>query len=352
VIDNILDFSKMEAGQFRLDSYDFRFHKLEESLHSMFQGLILEHQLQLVVAFDPTIPEVVKGDLQRLNQVLYNLVGNAIKFTKQGEVRVNARLLSDGENEMVIHFEVIDTGIGIPPDQLPRIFKLFEQFDNSITREYGGTGLGLPIAMELVELMGGEMGVHSEYGKGTQFWFTSTLRKGDPAMLAAVDNESDLPNSLLGMKILLAEDNPFNQQVATDLLEQEGAEVHLARNGSEAVDLASRFRFDCILMDMQMPVMGGIEASRTIRSRPALAQVPIIAMTANASLDDRNQCLEAGMNDFITKPVRPALLFSAILRQIHRSSGATEEPTPLPETPTAEGASNPRPGLPARDGWQ
>ncbi len=311
IINDILDFAKIEAGMLHIGASRFSVDHIRQNLLGVFEEQVAEKNIRFAIDFDPAIPASLSGDMLRLDQVLINLIGNAFKFTKEGEIVVRARLIDERPSDCVVRFEVSDTGIGISSGQLDHLFQSFHQADQSIARRYGGTGLGLAICKQLVERMGGEIGVESTLGKGSQFWFKVPLGK----LAAAVEGEEReaAPLDMLkGAKILLAEDNEFNQQVATEMLEQAGAVVSLARDGVEALDRLRRERFDCVLMDIQMPDLDGLEATRHIRADAALMDTLVIAMTANASLEDQTACREVGMDDFITKPVSPATLYSKI----------------------------------------
>ena len=280
--------------------------------------------LHLVRDLDPRLTgQQLLGDPLRLQQVLLNLVGNAIKFTEKGSVTLSIRIREATAEDLLIDFSVRDTGIGIPPEALQRIFNPFEQADGSTTRKFGGTGLGLPICRRLVQLMGGNIQVSSTPKLGSTFSFAIRLprmmdlpatrqeRHSTPVM----DAEHQLTHDFAGTRILVAEDDEVNQELALELLRTTlGFPVDIAADGAEAVELVRQHRYDLILMDMQMPGMDGVEATRRIRRLPAGDQVPILAMTANAFSSDRVNCLDAGMDDFVTKPVDPDVLFASILK--------------------------------------
>jgi two-component system, sensor histidine kinase len=317
VINDILDFSKIEAGRMAMECLPFSPHSVLASSVKTLSFLAAEKGIGFRWNAGRSVPPLVSGDPVRLKQVLLNLLGNAVKFTNKGEVVVEANCYSDpsGGGEM-LRFSVRDTGIGIPNSQLKAIFEPFRQADGSTTRQYGGTGLGLSISAKLVRLMEGEIGVNSEPGEGSCFWFTMPLRRPErevtePPVPAAASAAADEP-----LHVLLAEDNVVNQRVATRLLQKMGHRVSLAANGAEAVELAQHEKVDVILMDIQMPVMSGFDATAHIRSwETGLGRrTPIIALTAHAVKGDRERCLDAGMDDYITKPVQYDLLAAALRR--------------------------------------
>jgi PAS domain S-box-containing protein len=310
IIDDILDFSKIEAGKLLLSKHVFDVLDLKNIIEDLFLQAAEAKFLSLIVNVADDIPKVVYGDMHRLQQVLFNLVGNAIKFTHKGGVTVNIDVANKKGDELLLLFKISDTGIGMSAEQQRRLFQPFVQGDTSISRRFGGTGLGLVISMELVMLMDGEMGVHSQLGEGTEMWFTCLLEVNTSQSQS--QSQSQSLDALLNARILIVEDNEFNQQVAVDLLECVGAVSFVANNGQEAIEMLHSNSYDCILMDMQMPVMDGLQAARLIRENTAIKQIPIIAMTANASERERALCIEAGMNDFISKPVNPDVFYQMI----------------------------------------
>lgn len=314
IIDSILDFSKIDAGKLELEIVGFRLETLLENITNLASVKAEEKGLEIVTHVAPEVPCNLRGDPLRLTQVLLNFINNAIKFTEHGQIALHVRLDATADDEVQLRFEVQDSGIGMSGQEKSRLFQAFQQGDSSISRRYGGTGLGLAISKRLVTLMGGEIGVESEKGTGSTFWFTVPLlmerqAAGEPQR--SVQSQSDM-GVMRGARILLVEDSPFNQQVATEFLEDAGAIVFAAGNGEEALDLLRREEFDCVLMDMQMPVMDGLEATRRMRANPATASIPVIAMTANVSSDDRERCLDSGMDDIVSKPFKPQVLFSTI----------------------------------------
>ena len=266
----------------------------------------------------------MRGDPTRLTQALLNFATNAVKFTSTGKVTL--RLTQGDENAagVLTRYEVSDTGVGIPEAALGRLFQAFEQADNSTSRSYGGTGLGLAITKRLVELMGGTVGATSEEGKGSTFWLEVRLKTGQAPHPATAPPRQPAPEEILrrdhaGLRVLLVEDNRVNREVAEELLEMAGCRVDIAEDGLEAIARVERNAYALILMDVQMPRLDGLEATRRLRQMPAGATVPVIAMTANAFNDDKLRCLEAGMNDFIAKPVDPDLLYETMQHWVETS---------------------------------
>jgi two-component system sensor histidine kinase/response regulator len=307
VLNDVLDFSKIEAGRMKLDPVPFSLAHCISGVERTLLPLTIGKMLLVTYEIPDDIPDTLVGDQIRLRQILLNLISNSIKFTEVGGVKVGVSVDSTGQGDVVLHFTVSDTGIGIDPSKQATIFDAFEQADGSTTRQYGGTGLGLTICARLVALMNGRIWVESEPGYGSTFHFTApfALAAAAPPKAAAPDEPRDQ-----ALDILLAEDNPVNQRLALRLLERRGHRVTLAGNGQEAVELACIRHFDIVLMDVQMPVMDGLEAARQIR---ALDQsIPILAMTARALDGDRKRCLAAGMNAYTSKPIRPEEMFAAI----------------------------------------
>ncbi len=318
IINDILDFSKIEAGKINLEFIDFNLKKVIDLIINSLQEKAKNKNIELLWDHDESISEFLVGDPVRLSQILTNLINNAIKFTEEGSVKLICRLVSDNNNHNVINFKVLDTGIGIEQSKLKTIFDKFTQEDSSTTRRYGGTGLGLSISKQLVELFGGYLEIESEKGFGTILSFKLTLRKGKAGNDAKVNTTLQYEESkktLKGKKILLVEDHEINQFLAISILKDWGVEVDLAENGQIAINKVVAKDYDLILMDMQMPVMDGIEATREIRNT-LKSSIPIIALTANAIKGDDIKCNEAGMNDYVSKPFDKKILFNKIVSSL------------------------------------
>jgi two-component system, sensor histidine kinase and response regulator len=317
IINRLLDFSKIEAGRVELEELDVSLEQLMANVRSQLEQEAAAKGLELRVEVEPALLRPLRGDPLRLEQILLNFTGNAIKFSERGTVVVRARRLAEGGEHVLVRFEVQDEGMGIAVAELPKLFTPFHQADASITRRHGGTGLGLVISKQLAELMGGTVGVESAPGQGSVFWFSARLGLGEAQ--AGESGPQGGAASIAGVRILLVEDNIFNQEVGRELLERDGAQVSVASDGSEALAALRRERFDCVLMDLQMPVMDGLEATRRIRADALLRDTVVIAMTANASVEDRARCLAAGMDEFVTKPVNPGQLAETIARCLARA---------------------------------
>jgi len=321
LINDLLDLSKIEAGKLELETRDFNLSSLLEDLAETLSLQAREKGVALRCDADPAVPPLLRGDPGRLRQILTNLADNAFKFTHAGEVAIGVSVVEMKPHEVLLRFAVRDTGIGIPPDKIGLVFDKFRQVDATINRRYGGTGLGLAISKQLAELMGGQVGVRSEEGKGSEFWFTVRLGKQAVPMPSRSAVPRSAAHELLNLladrhaRILVAEDNLTNQQVALSILKHLGLRADAVANGAEALKALASQAYDLVLMDVQMPVMDGLEATRQFRRSESAAPkhpVPVIAMTANAMLGDRGKCLEAGMNDYLSKPVSPQM-FATVL---------------------------------------
>lgn len=333
IINDILDISKIEAQQLSLEIIPFEIDEVISRALTIMNDRAMHKGLVLLKEVDTSISRMrLLGDPTRLDQVLINYIGNAIKFTPAGSVTIRARLTHATSEDVMVRFEVADTGIGIEEKAQDRIFQAFEQADTSTTRKYGGTGLGLSICKKLAELMGGSVGVTSQPGQGSTFWLTARFAistQAGPDMSQAVHG-AIRPDAA----ILLVEDNVVNQEVATELLSSLGVAVTIANNGQEAVSMVEQRAFDLILMDMQMPVMNGLDATQAIRKLANGQRVPIVAMTANVFEEDRKRCIEAGMNDFLGKPVDPEMLQKCLAK--HLSGEASVTPGTITPAPTGQ----------------
>ena len=354
LINDILDFSKVEAGKLTLEVLEFDPRALLSEFAEMIALQAQHKRLAFVLNTSPEIPALLRGDPGRLRQVLGNLLGNALKFTSEGQVTVQVNVELQTERHVDLRFIIRDTGIGIAKDKLDLLFKKFTQVDGSTTRKYGGTGLGLAISKQLVELMGGQIGVDSEAGRGSVFWFTARFERpvaGQIVPHELADSPSDSSMRELRrsqLRVLVVEDNITNQQVTLGILHKLGPRAQTVVNGQEALDALQRSDYDLVLMDVQMPVMDGLDATRAIRAadnKVLNRSIPIIAMTARAMPGDRDRCLQAGMNDYIAKPVTPLALLQLLDKWISkldaggRTSGAPATPSMVPEVSECE-ASN------------
>ncbi len=318
IINAVLDLSKIEAGKFVLENAPVHVESMLGNISSMLSQKANEKG----IAFNTetvAIPHNLRGDATRLQQALLNYAANALKFTETGRITLRAKVAAQTDATATLRFEVEDTGIGIAPAILPKLFAAFEQADSSTTRKYGGTGLGLAITRKLAELMGGTAGVTSTEGQGSIFWFTAVLDKSEPTAGEADRDEAEAAEQAIlrdhaGKRILLAEDEPINREIAQMLLKEVGLAVDLAKDGQEAVDKANSGSYAVILMDMQMPLLNGLDATRRIRQLPGHQETPILAMTANVFAEDKARCFEAGMDDFIAKPVTPEVLYETLVK--------------------------------------
>lgn len=345
IINDILDFSKIEAGKLEMEITDYFLANVLDNLFNLMEDKVHEKGLDLMLDIAPDVPEGLVGDPLRLGQVLTNLVSNAVKFTKQGEIKVSARIVEKSADRARLEFAVSDTGIGLSQEQQAGLFRSFTQADTSTTRKFGGTGLGLAICMRLVKLMDGEIRVESRPGQGSTFIFTAVF-----GIHYGVDEKEDEATvdiaCMTGTRILLAEDNEINQEVACELLKSMGAEVEIACNGKEALRKVRANRYDLVLMDIQMPKMDGLEATRRIRrlaeegASDYYASLPIIAITAHAMADDRQRSIEAGMNDHLTKPIEPDDVAKTLLKWLRHQTEQQAAPRAVPQ-PTMEVPQSP-----------
>jgi two-component system sensor histidine kinase/response regulator len=362
IINQILDFSKIEAGKLELEHREFELETLLGTVTDLVAGRSGAKGLELVLSIAPEVPRQLVGDMLRLSQILINFANNAVKFTERGEIVISVDVQERLGERLLMRFAVRDTGIGMTPEQTGRLFQSFQQADSSTTRLYGGTGLGLAISKKLASLMGGEVGVESRPGAGSTFWFTAavgvgaeserldgletvrciqSLRPEEPPLIVMVTargreealNEAkavgvaptatrSVLEAIQGARVLLVEDNDINQIVASEILTDEGLVVDIAADGRIALEMVQAQHYDIVLMDMQMPVMGGVEATIEIRKLGRFDALPIVAMTANAMEQDRQRCLAAGMNDFVSKPFEPEELWRVLLRWTRRPVAA------------------------------
>jgi CheY-like chemotaxis protein len=332
VINDILDFSKIEAGKIELERIDI---DIRETIHDVCRLLAVQahaRELKIVVTVDPDIPLSVKGDANRFRQILLNLGGNAVKFTAQGQVCIDAKLVENGLDGSLVRCEIRDTGIGIHADRLATLFRPFTQADPSTTRRFGGTGLGLSIVKHLVTLMGGETGAASTEGAGSTFWFTVRFGVGSGALQpSTIHPISDSELHARRYHVLLVEDNLVNQKVACRTLERIGYRVDIAGDGKAAVEAWVQGNYDLILMDCQMPVMDGYEATRAIRARESAERrrhVPIVALTAHAMKGADAACAAAGMDGYLTKPIDRALLQGCLEKYLAHADATDEDNAP------------------------
>jgi signal transduction histidine kinase/CheY-like chemotaxis protein/HPt (histidine-containing phosphotransfer) domain-containing protein len=330
LINDVLDFSKIEAGRLELEQHNFQLPQLINGIVSTMGFQARAQGLELFADIAPEVPCVVTGDSARLRQILVNLINNALKFTERGEIHLRIRPAQQDRDGRFLRFEITDTGIGIPEDRLDRVFESFIQADASTTRRYGGTGLGLAISKTLVELMGGRIGVDSQQGQGSTFWFTLPLESVEDGIAESrlsdaettLGDNSQLPEMpalpMRPIRVLLAEDNRINRVYTCTALQNAGIECCTVQTGLAAVHAVESDRFDLILMDCQMPEMDGFEATRKIRRSEGdgklAGRVPIIALTANAIKGDRERCLECGMDDYLAKPFEQREVLERIAR--------------------------------------
>jgi len=338
IINDVLDYSKIEAGRMTVEQVAFDLRSICSEVRALLQPASRDRGLSVMLEYNADVPRVVHGDPARMRQVLLNLTSNAVKFTERGSVCIGVSK-ADAEH---IRISITDSGIGITPEQMERLFRRFTQADSSTTRRYGGTGLGLAISKRLVELMGGEIGVNSVHGKGSTFWFLLPLLAVPQTVIDASDSsltagDAGATTSTAASRaaheagrLLLVEDNVVNQRVATHMLVKMGYKVDVAQHGGEAIERLAGTHYDLVLMDCQMPQMDGFEATRTIRAPDSSVldhDVPVIAMTANAFPEDRARCLAAGMNDFLAKPVDRQMLATMLAKWVSPARSEAPEMT-------------------------
>ncbi|HSW03771.1 ATP-binding protein [Aquabacterium sp.] len=340
IIDDILDFSKIEAGKIDLERVPFDLREVLDKLATVVGLKAQEKGLALFFDLHPDVPTVLRGDALRLGQVLINLCNNAVKFTERGEIDVAIALRERDAQAATLTFEVRDSGIGMSPAQVQQVFQPFQQADASTSRRYGGTGLGLTISRRLVQLMGGDITVASEPGRGSTLSFALRYALHDGplprAEQTAGQTPADVRAQLAGLRVLLVEDHPFNRELAQELLRRVGIEVRVAEHGAQALEILANERFDGVLMDCQMPVMDGYAATRALRAQPALRDLPVIALTANAMVGEHQRAIAAGMNDHITKPIEVERLYATLARWLR-----PETPPAMPAEEAAVEAAEP-----------
>jgi two-component system sensor histidine kinase/response regulator len=331
IIEGILEFAKTETGDLQIENADFELEALLSHLAGQLAPKARAKGLELAFDVDAEVPRQLVGDARRLGQILLNIADNAVKFTEAGKVVVSARVQARHDDGVLMRFAVTDTGMGLTEEQMGRLFQSFQQADTSITRKFGGTGLGLAMSRKLAQLMGGEIGVQSQPGAGSTFWFTARLGHG-PCPAALPDMAA-----ISGSRILLVEDNDINQLVACDMLQDAGFVVDLADNGQIALDRVAGAAYDLVLMDMQMPVMDGITATAAIRRTGRHANLPIVALTANVLPQDRRRCMDAGMNDFLAKPIEPHELWHMLRKWIKPRAATPARRSPGTTTASLSG---------------
>jgi signal transduction histidine kinase/ActR/RegA family two-component response regulator len=325
VLNAVLDLSKIEAEKFALDDTEFRIETVIGNVASMIQVRAHAKGVRIQSEVD-AMPFHLRGDPTRLQQALLNYASNAVKFTDRGQIVLRLVLVREEVDAVVVRFEVEDTGIGVPAEVLGRLFQAVEQADNSNTRKYGGTGLGLAITRRLAQMMGGDAGAESTPNQGSRFWFTARIARATeaaaPQALLLSSVEHSLRQGHAGRRILVVEDEPVNREITLMMLEDMGFVIDVAEDGLEAVEMTAQNRYDLVLMDMQMPRMNGLDATRAIRNQPDNRELPILAMTANAFAEDKALCMAAGMNEFIAKPIKPDILFENLLKWLRAAERA------------------------------
>jgi len=332
LIDNVLDFARIEAGQVRLERLRFDFRECIDSAVQFLRGNAAAKGLSMEVHIADAVPRFVRGDSVRLRQVILHLGGNAIKFTEQGGVRLEVDLAGEESSSSALWFRMVDTGIGIEPEAVSRLFHPFTQGDTSSSRRYGGSGLGLATARRLIQLMEGSIGVESEVGRGSTFWFLLPLEIPAPADSPAQAESFPSPRG----SVLIVDDNPVNQLVAASAVNRLGYRTEVVSGGEHALEACERGRFDAILLDCQMPVMDGYHTAAAIRRlEDGERRVPIIAMTANPVEGDQEKCFACGMDDYLAKPIRMAVLEAALSRWtgLPQPAGLSRRESPVSPPP-------------------
>lgn len=365
IINEILDFSKIEAGRLKLENIPFNLHKAIEESSQLFSEQLAAKNLALSCFLSPELPSMIIGDPLRLRQILSNLISNAVKFTEKGQIIISTAIIEEYDSQILLRFEVRDTGIGLDVQTRSKVFESFTQADGSTTRKYGGTGLGLTISRQLAQMMGGEIGVESQLAKGSLFWFTVLFQKIESAsypllttglatetkknmetvekpiteqIVKTKEKQADFTEQQLNIHVLLAEDNPVNQAVAVYMLELMGSKVTVVEDGSMVFDALKKQNFDIILMDCQMPNMDGFDATRTVRTyenrHPEKKITPVIAVTANTMPGDKENCLAAGMNDFLSKPFKQQTLYEILKKWLPQNHSSKKQMALLPQGKT------------------
>jgi signal transduction histidine kinase/CheY-like chemotaxis protein len=330
LINDILDMAKIEAGKLELEEIDFAHNALINQLFDTYKITARSKPVEVRLTLDDSIPSQLIGDPNRVSQIINNLFSNALKFTEKGYVELSAKLIKKGSSAVDVEYSVHDSGIGMSAEVLEKLFQPFTQADNSMSRKYGGTGLGLTISRQLVEAMGGKIWVESNEGKGSRFYVRVRYQPSQTShsSIGKIASEAEVGQRLKSIRLLLVEDDPINQELAKYLIESEGADLSIADNGLEAVAAIENAEFDLVLMDLQMPVCDGYTATLKVRENRDFDALPIVAMTANAANDVRDRCLEVGMNDFLTKP----FIIEDLLQMIEKYCQVRGDERPKPET--------------------
>ncbi len=321
IINDILDFSKIESGKMNFETIDFDLNLIVKDASELIEPLLHSKPVELITVVEQDVPAYIKSDPNRLRQVIINLLSNASKFTQEGKVELYIKCLKQEDDQIELMFCVRDTGIGIPKNKQASIFEAFQQADGSTTRKFGGTGLGLAICKQIVEYLDGEFCLESKPGEGSSFYFNIHCGLGNPDNINTTESWDEVDDLVPG-RILVAEDNLVNQKLIKRILDKQNHHVDIAANGKEAIDKVLEHKYDLVFMDMQMPEMGGLEAVHKLRQK-GVRELPIIALTANAMEGDRQRCLEAGMDDYLTKPINQKILFEKIRKWLHQPSGYT-----------------------------